>query len=180
MDADDAWSYREARFDLVHTRIMNGFGIKNWPHFYQQAWSCLKPGGWVENQEFDCEICCDDGTLAEDSTLKKWARLWNQATVMIGRTARCYPELMAEQMKDVGFVNVQVLKRKMPIGPWPKDKQLKEAGLYGLVALLEGVHGMSVKLFRGCHGWSDEELEVFLLQFRKELKKKSVHSYWPA
>ena len=106
----------------------------------------------MENQEFDCKICCDDGTLAEDSTLKKWARLWNQATVMVGRTARCYPEVMAEQMRDIGFVNVQVLKRKMPIGPWPKDKQLKEAGLYGLVALLEGVHGMSVKLFRSCHG----------------------------
>jgi hypothetical protein len=52
------------------------------------------------------EICCDDGTLAEDSTLKQWARLWNQATEMIGRTARCYPAVMAEQMRDVGFVNV--------------------------------------------------------------------------
>lgn len=179
LDADDTWGYQKARSDLVHTRIMNGFGIRSWPHFYQEAWSCLKPGGWVENQEFDCEICCDDGTLPEESTSRKWATLWNQATEMIGRTARCYPEVMAEQMRDVGFVNVQVLKRKMPIGPWPKDKQLKEASLYGMVALLEGVHGMSVKLFRTCHGWSDEELELFLVDFRKELKTKSIHSYWP-
>ena len=84
---------------------------------------------------------------------------------------------MAQQIRDAGFVNVKVMGFKMPIGPWPKDKQLKEAGWYGLVALLDGLYGMSVKLFTNSLGWSLPELEVFLAQVRTELKRKSIHSY---
>jgi hypothetical protein len=67
---------------------------------------------------------------------------------------------MAHQMRDAGLENVKVLEFKMPSGPWPKDKQLKEAGAYGLIALLDGIHGMSLK--PDCLGWSLMELEVFL------------------
>lgn len=179
LDADATWAFRENRFSLVHTRIMNGFGVASWPHFYQQAFQCLKPGGWVENQEFDCEIVSDDNTLPANSKLQEWARLWNQSVEMIGKSARCHPEKMVEQMKAAGFVNTKTLKYKMPIGPWPKDQMLKQAGLFGLAALHDGVFGMSVKLFVEVLGWSQEELEVFLAQFRQELKKKSIHSYWP-
>ena len=52
MDADEPWDGYEERFDFIHTRLMNGFSIKSWPFFYQQAFASLEPGGWVENQEF--------------------------------------------------------------------------------------------------------------------------------
>ena len=42
-------------------------------------------------------------------------------------------------MRDAGFVNVHRKKYKMPIGPWPKTPMLKEAGRFGLVALLDGM-----------------------------------------
>ena len=180
LDANEPWGYRENRFDLVHTRVMNGFGVKSWPHFYQYAIECLKPGGWVENQEFDCQIVSDDDTIPEDGRMREWARLWNEGAEIAGGTGRCDPAKMAQQMRDAGLVNVRVLDFKMPIGPWPKDKQMKEAGAYGLVALLDGIHGMSLRTFTNCLGWSLIELEVFLAQVRTELKKKSMHSYWPA
>lgn len=44
-DADEPWGFAPNRFSLVHTRIMNGFGVSSWPHFYREAFSCLKPGG---------------------------------------------------------------------------------------------------------------------------------------
>lgn len=179
LDADIGWGFRENRFSLVHTRIMNGFGVASWPHFYREAFQCLKPGGWVENQEFDCEIVSDDNTLPADSKLREWARLWTQSVEAIGKSARCHPETMVEQMEAAGFINTRILEYKMPIGPWPKDRMLKQAGLYGLAALYDGVFGMSVKLFVEVLGWTTEELEVFLAQFRQELKRKSIHSYWP-
>lgn len=49
LDAEEDWSYGENRFNLVHTRYMNGFGLKSWPHFYKEAFTCLKPGGWVSS-----------------------------------------------------------------------------------------------------------------------------------
>lgn len=33
----DADEYRNNRFDLVHTRIMNEFSLRSWPQFYQYA-----------------------------------------------------------------------------------------------------------------------------------------------
>ena len=178
-DADEPWEYCKDHFSLVHTRIMNGFGLKSWPNFYQHAFDCLKPGGWVENQEFDCPIVSDDDSIPQDGRVREWARLWNEGVEIAGRTGRCDAAKMTQQMKDAGFENIKILEFKMPIGPWPKDMQLKEAGAYGLVALLDGIYGMSVKIFTNCLGWSLQELEVFLVQVRTELKRKSIHSYWP-
>lgn len=49
----------------------------------------------VKNQEFDCTIVSDDGTLPENSKIVKWARLWNQSAETIGKTGRCYPQILA-------------------------------------------------------------------------------------
>ena len=95
---------------------MNGFGVASWTHLYQEAFQCLRPGGWVENQEFDCEIVSDDNTLPADSKMREWARLWNQGVGMIRKFARCHPETMVEQMEAAGFVNTRILEYKMPIG----------------------------------------------------------------
>lgn len=67
----------------------------------------------------------------------------------------------------------------MPIGPWPKDTHLRECGLYGLVNLLDGLHGLSVKIFTELLGYSTEELEMLLLECRKEICRRDVHSYYP-
>ena len=179
VDADEPWGYQAKRFDLVHTRFMNGFSIRSWPHFYSEAFSCLKPGGWVENQEFDCQMLSDDKTIPEKSYAQDWVRLWNEGAAKAGATGRCYPGQMEAEMRDAGFVNVHRKTYKMPIGPWPKDALLKEAGLFGLVALLEGMSGLSVKIFVELLGWQHEELEVFLAEVRNELKKKAIHMYWP-
>ena len=47
---------------------MNGFSVKSWPKFYEQA----KAGGWVENQEFDLNFSSDDGTIPADNKAKEW------------------------------------------------------------------------------------------------------------
>jgi SAM-dependent methyltransferase len=180
MDADEDWDYGHHSFDLVHTRFMNGYSLKSWPHFYQEAFKYLRPGGWVENQEFDCQVLSDDNTIPEDSKVKEWVRLWNEGMGMIGKTGRCDPEVLAQQMRDAGLINVHILRFKLPIGPWPKQRDLKEAGIYGLAAMLEGMQGLSLRTFTRYLGWSVEQLELYLVDVRKELRRKSIHSYWPA
>ena len=178
-DADEPWTFAQNRFSLVHTRIMNSIGVNSWSHFYAEAFACLKPGGWVENQEFDCIVVSDDGSLPEDSKLRQWPALWEQGIRKVGKTVRCDPQKMKQQMEEAGFINTRVIEKKMPIGPWPKDPMLKESGLCGFLALYHGVYGMSVRVFRDMLGWSEERLQVFLAELRKELMQKSVHSYWP-
>lgn len=179
MDADESWDF-STKFDLVHTRLMNGFSIKSWPFFYEQAFLSLKPGGWVENQEFDLKFTSDDGTQREDGAVNRWMDIWNEGIARFGNlTGRCYPHLMKEQMETAGFVNVHIRPYKMPIGIWPKDKRLRQAGYYNMVGMVEGVSGLSQRVFTKGLGWTIEEMEVLLMEVRNEWQNKKVHSYIP-
>ncbi len=177
-DLEEPWDMDD-RFDLVHTRLMNGFSVKSWPHFYENAFSSLKPGGWVENQEFDLNFTTDDDTQPCDSAVRRWQDLWNGAVQMHGMTGRCDPHKMAEQMVTAGFTNVEIRRYKMPIGLWPKDKRLREAGHFNLVGMTDGLTGLSVKVFTQMLGWSTEEMELLLMQVRSEWRRKGIHCYLP-
>ena len=68
---------------------------------------------------------------------------------------------------------------KAPVGPWPKDKRLRQACAFYLRGLLDAIGGLSVKVFTAALGWTVEELEVLLVDVRKEWMRKSTHSYLP-
>ena len=68
---------------------------------------------------------------------------------------------------------------KLRIGPWAKDKRLKDAGAYAMLRILEDITGMSLAVFARFLGWDKIELELFLAEVRKELLRKDVHAYWP-
>lgn len=139
----------------------------------------LKPGGWVESQEFSYKRYSDDGSLPADSRITEWENLWTQGINKIGLKGHCDPDLVMKQMRDAGFINVTRLTFKMPIGPWAKNKTLREAGMFGYINLMDGFYGLSVKVFTQMLGWQVEELEVLLAQCRQELRRKDIHGYWP-
>lgn len=139
----------------------------------------LKPGGWVESQEFSYKRYSDDNSIPADSRITEWENLWTEGINKIGLKGHCDPDLVMQQMRDAGFINVTRLNFKMPIGPWPKDKTLREAGMFGYVNLMDGFYGLSVKVFTHFLGWQVEELEVLLAQCRQELRRKDIHGYWP-
>jgi hypothetical protein len=45
---------------------------------------------------------------------------------------------MSGWVKEAGFDDIQETEKIIPIGTWPKDKRLKEIGMYYLVHLLIG------------------------------------------
>ena len=99
--------------------------------------------------------------------------------IKIGFAGTCNPDLLVEQMTAAGSEDVTCMLVKMPIGPWPKDKNLKEAGKLSYLSFWHALEGLSVKLFTNVLGWSIEPLHAFIAECRLELKKKSVHAYWP-
>ena len=127
-DADEPWIFAQNAFSLVHTRIMNSIGVSSWPHFYAEAFACLKPGGWVENQEFDCIIVSDDGSLPEDSPLRQWPEFWEEGIRKVDKTVRCDPQQLERQMQEAGFINTRVIEKKMPIGPLAKRSDAEGIG----------------------------------------------------
>lgn len=177
-DADDDWTF-STDFDLIHTRIMNDFTLRSWPRFFEQAYAHLAPGGWIECQEFDYHRRSDDASIPPHSRLSFWESEWTRGIRRIGLSGGCNPRLVMRQMRAAGFTSVHTRYFKMPIGPWPKDPALKQCGLFGLVNLIDGIHGLSVKIFTELLDYSTAELEVLLMECRKEVTQKKVHSYYP-
>ena len=155
------------------------FSIKSWPFFYEQAFAKLQPGGWVENQEFDLSFGCDDNSLPADSSMVRWCNLWQEGVAKFGLTGRCDPNAMKAQMEAVGFVSVSIRFIRVPIGPWPRDKQLRQSGLFSGVGLIDGLSGLSQRVFTNALGWTIEEMEVLLMEVRNDLRNRKIHAYWP-
>jgi hypothetical protein len=46
----------------------------------------------------------------------------------------------------------------------------REIGAWNFVCLEEGLEAVCIRLFTSVHGWSNEEVQVFLAKVRAELK----------
>lgn len=88
----------------------------------------LEPGGFIELQDSIYPITCDDDTMPEDSAIRRWSTLVNEAFRLNGRpldTALHYEK----QLADAGFVNIHVVRDKLPINRWPKSQKYKQLGM---------------------------------------------------
>lgn len=139
----------------------------------------VKPGGWIENQEFDLMAFADDDTLPSDSDIVKWCKYMNEGGLIGGFKLRITSAEIKAAMEEAGFTDITVIDLKLPIGMWAKDPTLKEAGKFALVAMLDGLQGLSLAIFTRYLKWEVEEVEVLLARVRNEWKLRRVHSYWP-
>jgi SAM-dependent methyltransferase len=54
-DIELDWAYKPDTFDFIHARNL-GQSIDDWPRMLQQAFTCLKPGGYIELAENGGEL----------------------------------------------------------------------------------------------------------------------------
>lgn len=138
----------------------------------------LQPGGWVELQELRFILQCDDGTLRPD----------NQVVALLenikGGLAAFGVDLLGMQknkaiLLEAGFVNVDEVVLKVPLGVWPKDQKMKTIGLYNRSCIWDGLHGLTMgPLTRGLK-WMPEQVEMFNVGVRRALMDSSQHGYIP-
>lgn len=136
----------------------------------------VKPGGWVEWQEKYPTFNSDDGTLAQDAPIKQWGDAFCNAAERFG-TPCDSPQKLKGWMESAGFVEVEQHILKIPVGTWPRDKRLKNVGLFEMVNMQDGLEGLSMMPFTRALNWSPEEVQVFLASVRTQTKDRSVHSY---
>ncbi|KAL9603286.1 MAG: hypothetical protein Q9219_001309 [cf. Caloplaca sp. 3 TL-2023] len=178
-DLEQPWTFPLSHFDLIHTRIMLG-SIRDWPSFFAQSLKHLRPGGYMECHELDVDARTDDGSLAENSAIKQWCRNQEEAMQKAGNMSlRITGEKLRRQLLDAGFVDVEVKEFKIPIGQWAEEKKMKEAGAFQLVAMLEGIGGLTMALWTRFLGWKAEDVQCELVKVQDEFRNKSIHSYWP-
>lgn len=137
----------------------------------------LKPGGWVEVIEMDIIPSSDDGSLPPDNYITKYFQHLTEAAAQMNRRLDIAIHLQ-QLVADAGFVRVTEIPYKLPMGTWPKQKNLKNVGFFHREQFLEGLQGMAMGFFTRALRWTPQEVEVFLTRVRKDVKDPSFHSYW--
>ena len=150
-DFELPWTYRTESFDFIHARALYG-SVADHPALYQQVLAHLKPGGWFEHTEVGVVPFSDDGSI-QGTTLEDWGELSVNAGEKFGRTLKIVDQTKG-LMEAAGFRNVTYKVFKWPMGPWAKDRKLKEIGLYNRVNWDEGMEGWLMFLFTKFHGVS--------------------------
>jgi len=198
-DAEADWLYRpDEAFDYIHGRALGG-SIADWTRFYQQIYTHLKPGGWIEMQEYEAWISSDDDTINQGGKwVSEWQRLIDEASTKFGKKFNV-AERQKQYMIEAGFAHVQddvykvcpdsvdepvypemlpmLIPTKTPIGPWAKDRKLKEIGMYHRENIIAGVEPFCLALFTRVLGWSNAKTQVLLARVKDELRNPRNHFY---
>ncbi|KAJ5743227.1 hypothetical protein N7533_010329 [Penicillium manginii] len=182
MEVDDVlqeWTWRD-QFDLVHLRQMMGsFTIEEWHKFYKQCYDNIKPGGWIEQMEGNPRVRCDDGSIPDNNSCLLFGLECCRAADNWGRPVTL-ADNMKQELEKAGFVDVHVKEYKWPIGAWPKDPILKEAGRLHYHQWTSGMEGWAI-FFLTKYGvpepWSIEEVQVLMAKVRKEIHNPRHHLY---
>jgi hypothetical protein len=139
-------------------------------------YSHLKPGGYLELACIWPVPRCDDNTLPKDCA---YVEVCN-AFQAIGAKLKADPDAplhYQEYMREAGFDNICQTILKVPTSPWPKDPRLKRVGALELMNLMEGAQAFLLRGYTKEFGRTREELEMLLMQMRKELTTQKYHSY---
>jgi hypothetical protein len=146
------------------------------------AFKYLNPGGYLECQEWLLDLFCDDDTLsnATNYPVRDWIRYAHRSSahnVNPPRPLR-FAHKIAGWMREAGFVDVHEKIDKVPLNPWSTEPHAKNLGTWHMENWLDGLGGFSYGLFgsRGL-GWSQTEIEVFLVGVRRSIQDRNVHSY---
>ncbi|KAF9871155.1 hypothetical protein CkaCkLH20_11324 [Colletotrichum karsti] len=178
-DIEEEWTFSRP-FEYIHSRVMTS-SIDDWSVYLRRCYDNLEPGGYLELQEIDIFAKSDDETLKTDSALNKWCNLIHDASEKLGRPFISVATLKA-LMIDAGFQDVTVTTLKWPTNGWPKDRTHKELGYWQNDNILAGagIEALSLAPLTRAFDWSRAEIEVFLIDVRKDINNRAIHAYWPA
>jgi SAM-dependent methyltransferase len=175
-DCDTDWSF-DGPFDFIHGRMLV-VAITNWTRLVKQAFANLRPGGWIELQDLSFPFRCDDGTAAPDSAVLHWSSCLLKAAGELGidlTASTRFPTML----NAAGFVDVHVETHAWPINSWPRDRALKEIGMYVCEDLHQGLEGFSLSMFSRGLKWEDEQIKQVLSDAARDIRNTSAHIYLP-
>ncbi|RDW82220.1 hypothetical protein BP6252_03332 [Coleophoma cylindrospora] len=168
-DIEDEW--RHNPFSYIHFRSLSG-AIKDWKRLLKEAYDNLEPGGYLEVTEFECLMHSDDDTIESATMIRKWQEQLHVAGETIGRTFNVAGNLR-QWLTETGFINVE----EVPGSPWPRDRTLREVGLYQQQNMFDASSSYGQAHFTRVLGWSPQEFAVLSAGVRNELRDKRLHLY---
>lgn len=76
-----------------------------------------------------------------------------------------------------GVYSELTMHAQRPVGTWPKDPAYKESGLISKLIVDQDAEGF-ILFLANTVGWSREEVQVFIAQFRAEVASNKYYPYY--
>ncbi|KAH6695693.1 S-adenosyl-L-methionine-dependent methyltransferase [Plectosphaerella plurivora] len=176
-DCTRTWTWAENSIDFVHMRWLIG-SIADWTALFKEAYRCLRPGGYLESHEPSSGFETEGKPLDEKSALSQWGKIFVAGGNKLGRSFTLFEDqIQRKAMEEAGFVDISERVIKNPVGPWPKDVRLREIGLYSEATFLEDPKGY-IMFFAHTLEWTDEQIEMFLTDFRRDIKSPEFRPFY--
>ncbi|KAB5566351.1 S-adenosyl-L-methionine-dependent methyltransferase [Coniochaeta sp. 2T2.1] len=178
-DFEEEWLDPESTFDFIHIRHTI-HSIRDRATLLSRAYRHLKPGGYLEIQELHYSPQCDDSSVTPSVpyAFRDFMGFLDQGLRALGSELNAILRV-PEEMADAGFEDVQVVHHKCPIGVWPRDKRMRLCGLFLRTAIMDGLRGLSKRPFGTGLGWTQLQIEMFLVDVRKSVMDTQYHTYFP-
>ncbi|KAK3316026.1 methyltransferase [Apodospora peruviana] len=173
-DYEDEWTYRaDEKFDYIHGRALSGT-VADWARFYGQVRAHLKPGAWVEMQEYDAWIFSDDDSCARAPWTMEWVAKLDEASSKFGKQINVAKH-HKQWMIDAGFEDVHEEVIRIPIGPWAQRPDLKELGRFERVHMQMSVDSHTPALFTRVWSYSEAQVQILMEGVKNEFRSKDLH-----
>ncbi|QGI59236.1 hypothetical protein CEK27_001361 [Fusarium fujikuroi] len=173
-DCEDPYWASGKDFDMVHLRGMVGF-LLDLDAMVANAHEHLKEGGWIEFQDFDYTVRCDDGTMQKDDPLRVFFDTCAQGIRKYGCTNFGKKDVR-KSLIAAGFTRVQAVSEKVPISCWSQDEGMKDLGKLMEANIMDLIGSMTVKPLIAL-GIPEEERKEMASQAYKSLREDKGHRY---
>ncbi|KAK4458068.1 Phosphoethanolamine N-methyltransferase [Cladorrhinum samala] len=177
-DFEEEWVDPVNKYDYIHVRHTL-HSVQNPQLLFQRAMQHLKPGGYLEIQEIEGRPQADDGSISPSTpyAFRDYITYMSAGLRAMGSEMNAIVEV-ADLMKSTGFEDVQIVTHKAPLGMWPRDKRLRLCGLFMRTVIMDGLRGISHRPLTAL-GWTQLQIEMFLVDVRKAVMDNKVHAYFP-
>lgn len=110
-----------------------------------------------------------------DDVLRQFYDLCTEALGKFGMDLNVVDKV-GNYLSRAGFINITCVKKKIPVGTWPRDRTQRLIGLYVRETAENSLSSLS-KAFANL-GMSETEREVWGAKVRETLRDNSIHRYY--
>lgn len=170
-DAQNEWAYDEP-FDFIHMRNLSG-AFSSWGTIYAEVFKNLKPGGLFEIVDggliqFKKEIP-DSNTSVLNGAIRS-------AADKSGRPLDL-GHMKKPKIENAGLSVTKTRVFEFPLGTYDPNPQKKVAGKMAMIAALEGLEAVSLRLITRHLGWREEDVRRLCRKVKEEVMRPDARAF---
>lgn len=172
-DAENEWAYDEP-FDFIHMRNLSG-AFSSWSAIYAEVSKNLKRGGSFEIADRGWIQFKEEAPNPNTSIFNGAIR---SAADKSGR-ALDLEHLKKPMFDDAGLTVVKSRMFEIPLGTYDPNPQKKVTGKMAMIAALEGLEAMSLRLLTKHLGWKEEDVRDLCGKVQEEVMRPDTRAFIP-